>query len=412
MRLAEVQVQAARELPAEDGVHHEQRLEIGRPPRGPGQRQGHVRLRRVRTVDEDDARSRELRRLRRRDLRAILARPIAERLLELLEQGALLDIPRDRNDQVVGAQVGAVEIGQIVGRNRLQRRLVPERGQAVRVALGIQVREERPAELRAGRVGLLRHPGQAFAPLDLELAFRERGVLPHVGEHLERLPEARREHLTVEEAAVVARRCAVLDPEPVERVGELLGGAGLRAVQQTRHREGRNAGLRLIGPVFADDLDRHDGQIVTGHQEHADAVLELRLFDLRRHEHGRRARLRRLRAERRVRGRRCRHRLGRLARRRCRGRRHGRRRRRGARQQRGRGEHEQGAAEHTATGRLRGHRGDGHFFCPVHHLEAPPATRRPARGASFTGITMVRMRRSAGSHLTAASATSAARMAS
>ena len=183
MALAQVEVDPAGELAAEDGVDQGEGGAIGMRTRRAPVADAQLGLRRARAIDHDHAaparRSIELRRRRRRRRAEVGQRP----LRRLLDSGGI-DVANDQQRGAARRAPRAPEVDDLLAADRAQRRSIAEQRVAVR-RVAVERRGERLFRQGSGLVAAAQPLGEPVAPLPLDLEVGEGWVERHVRQQRE-----------------------------------------------------------------------------------------------------------------------------------------------------------------------------------------------------------------------------------
>ena len=172
VRLAQVEVDAAREEPAQDQVHHVERGVVGHRSRRADLGHPQLRLLRARAIDQHQPHGRRRERVARAGGGRAL-RPRAERLLGERLHVRLADRPGDDQRRVVRHEVLLPEIRQVIAPGGLNRRLGTELDVAVRMVVAVE--HAHGDRLRDGVriLPALNQLAQPARPLAIDLLVRE-----------------------------------------------------------------------------------------------------------------------------------------------------------------------------------------------------------------------------------------------
>ena len=224
------------------------------------------------------------RRLRRIGQRELARFHSAERLLENLFHFRGLDVAEDGNDAVLRDEIAIAEIEQIfLGqlRDRFHRAFAAER-------IGM-LAEKRLAQniARDGRqlLFVFLDPGELNFLFARDRFLRHRRVEQDIGEQLRAQFQIGLSDIERDAETVVAGVAADAAADGLDRVGDLFGGARLRAFQEHLRHQARDAVcLRRLGQKSAAKNRRHRDQRQPRifPNEKAQSIRELDLLDLPR----------------------------------------------------------------------------------------------------------------------------------
>ena len=234
----------------------------------------------------------------RRGLRARGAFPLAERLLELRDDGAGGDVAGDDEDGVRGTVLGRVKRRQIGRGDRLERRRRAHRSGAVAVRRAEHEPRKGGLDQLLGVVFHFEQRRQALLAQPLQLRLRERGVGDDVRHDRQRVREPRGWHVQIDVRRIRGPRRRELRAEKIDRVGDLEGIA--RAGPLVEH-VGRQAGeaelaWRIRRDTGTDGQGQVDGgHLVDAHDPDLKPVRQRPFLDRRQRQRRQRAKRRRLR---------------------------------------------------------------------------------------------------------------------
>ena len=235
----------------------------------------HLRLHRVRLVDDDHA-PRRFGRIDEGLRRQIAPLPVAEDLLRGRERFLGRDVADEREDCVVRQEVPRVEREEIVARDRGDCRRRAVLRHAVRMETVDETIEDGVGHV-AGIVRAHLQPRQHLLPLPLDLARREAGVPHHVGQDPHPGLEAVLHDDHVAERQVGAGAGAHRGADEVDFVVDLLRRLRRRALIEERRSEVREPQLvpRIRGRAGANEQPhRHGRLLVLQHGDDLQAVRE------------------------------------------------------------------------------------------------------------------------------------------
>jgi hypothetical protein len=243
--------QPRREAAAEHGVGDQHRVMVGMAARQARRQQPDLALRHLRLADDaDTARGCCLGAHRGCGTRS--ARPAGERELEIGDDALRIDVADHGEDRVLRRDPATVMRDHVVARDRLDRGL-PAGGRVGERSLSPQERRRFGVD-RLGWIVLARGQGaERFVLLAGELRGGERRSHHHVAQQLEAEGAVLGQHLAAHHQLLGARERLQLAADRLDRLGDLLRGAGAGALgQQLRREVGKPlAALGVVGRAGA-----------------------------------------------------------------------------------------------------------------------------------------------------------------
>ena len=286
--LAQVEVDPAHELPAEDRVRDDERVVIGRRARGGDVADAQLGLRRARPRHDGDRRRLRHERLVR-DVAVDAADPAAE-CVRRQPHDALVIAVADGDQRRHGRpDRSRVKRAHVVDRHRRERRFAPDRRMAVRMR-AVEQPEKRAIGERAGHVAQLRQAVQPQLPHAREVVLAQRRAHDDVGEQAERALREAAENGDARHRRVGSDVGVELRAEARERFVDLdRGSLAAPFVEHVRRDRGEAVLAGGIGRRAAayEQRERDERHLRVAHRPDAQAVLERRLLDRRKRERGR-----------------------------------------------------------------------------------------------------------------------------
>jgi len=232
-------------------------------------------------MHQQDVRSCRRRRRRQRARRRRTAAPAGEDSLDERPHLRLSDVSRHNEQGAGGAQPLRGELGDVVPRDGG----IALAGGAASVRIrAIDLLAEDPGGDRRGLGERQSQCRERAGARQRQLAFRERRVLRHVPQQVERQRELIAQRVGRDREKVLARGRREAATHPFDRRRELLGGAARRALGEELGDQLRQAFLagRVVNPAGAEaQAHGYHGLLVVLHQHELQPAAERRLLERR-----------------------------------------------------------------------------------------------------------------------------------